>query len=70
MVIKDGRKMSKSFGNVVDPDEQIEKYGADALRWYLFIASAPGNPRQPRPASRQDVLEIGAVTTAWIFDLS
>ena len=32
----DGKKMSKSFGNVVDPNEMIEKYGADAFRYFLF----------------------------------
>jgi methionyl-tRNA synthetase len=32
----DGRKMSKSVGNVVDPNKMVEKYGADALRYYLF----------------------------------
>jgi isoleucyl-tRNA synthetase len=41
-----GEKMSKSKGNIVWPEEVIKKYGADALRWYLYIASAPGNPRQ------------------------
>ncbi len=41
MVIKDGRKMSKSFGNVVDPDTQIEKYGADATRLFILFASPP-----------------------------
>jgi methionyl-tRNA synthetase len=32
----DGKKMSKSIGNVVDPNEMVEKYGADAFRYYLF----------------------------------
>lgn len=41
MVIKDGRKMSKSFGNVVDPDSQIEKFGADATRLFILFASPP-----------------------------
>ena len=37
-----GRKMSKSLGNGVDPMEVIEQYGADALRWFLSNGSAPG----------------------------
>ena len=39
----DGRKMSKSLGNGVDPLEVIEKYGADALRLTLVTGNAPGN---------------------------
>ncbi|MBE6044555.1 valine--tRNA ligase [Clostridium thermopalmarium] len=38
-----GRKMSKSLGNGVDPLEVIEKYGADALRFMLITGNAPGN---------------------------
>ncbi len=41
MVIKDGRKMSKSLGNVVDPDDMIQKYGADAVRVFMLFASPP-----------------------------
>jgi isoleucyl-tRNA synthetase len=41
-----GEKMSKRKGNVIWPWDIIKKYGADALRWYLYTASAPGNPRQ------------------------
>lgn len=41
MVIKDGAKMSKSLGNVVDPNEMIEKYGADTSRLFLLFASPP-----------------------------
>ena len=37
-----GRKMSKFLGNGIDPMEVIEKYGADALRWFLSNGSAPG----------------------------
>lgn len=41
---KDGRKMSKSRGNTVDPFEMFEKYGADALRWYLLHVSPAWTP--------------------------
>lgn len=39
MVTKDGAKMSKSLGNTVDPDEMIEKYGADAVRLFILFAA-------------------------------
>jgi isoleucyl-tRNA synthetase len=42
----EGRKMSKSLGNVVDPWAVFGRYGVDALRWNLFTASPPGNPRR------------------------
>jgi len=41
MVIKDGAKMSKSKGNVVDPDYMIKKYGADTARLFCLFASPP-----------------------------
>ena len=41
-----GDKMSKAKGNVVEPGAVINKYGADALRWYLFTSSSPGNVRR------------------------
>ena len=37
----DGRKMSKSLGNTIAPNEVIDRFGADALRWYLFTAKQP-----------------------------
>ncbi|CCO22545.1 leucine--tRNA ligase [Maridesulfovibrio hydrothermalis] len=41
MVLKDGAKMSKSKGNVVDPNSMIAKYGADATRLFILFASPP-----------------------------
>lgn len=39
---EEGRKMSKSLGNGIDPMDVIKKYGADALRWFLATGSTPG----------------------------
>lgn len=39
---KDGRKMSKSLGNGVDPMDVVDEFGADALRWFLATGSTPG----------------------------
>lgn len=42
---KYGQKMSKSKGNVVDPWAMAEKYGMDAVRWYFYTATPPGEPK-------------------------
>jgi len=57
MVIKDGAKMSKSKGNVVDPNELIEQYGADTVRLFSLFAAPPErdlewNPQGVEGASR------------------
>ncbi len=58
-----GEKMSKRKGNVVWPREVIDKYGADALRWYLYVASGPGNPRQ------FDEKQVGEVSRRFLATL-
>ncbi len=52
---KEGRKMSKSLGNTVNPFETIAKYGADTTRWYLVTSSPPWR------TTRFDVDELGDV---------
>ena len=42
----EGRKMSKSRGNIVNPWDVLDAYGADAFRWYLFSSGPPGEPRR------------------------
>ncbi|MCT7721554.1 MAG: class I tRNA ligase family protein, partial [Lactobacillus crispatus] len=53
-----GRKMSKSLGNGVDPMDVVDKYGADALRWFLLNGTAPGQD------TRYDPKKLSA---AWNF---
>ena len=43
---KDGQKMSKHIGNVIDPWQMMEKYGADVLRWHLYTINSPGEPKR------------------------
>jgi isoleucyl-tRNA synthetase len=56
---KEGQKMSKSRGNVVDPQQAIASFGADAIRWYLLTVSVPWVPKRFDP----DALEESAHRT-------
>ncbi|MFH0769409.1 MAG: isoleucine--tRNA ligase, partial [Chloroflexota bacterium] len=63
IVDANGEKMSKSKGNVVEPWAVINKYGADALRWYFFTATSPGNLR------RFDEKMVAEVTRRFLLTL-
>jgi isoleucyl-tRNA synthetase len=51
-----GEKMSKSRGNVIDPWSLVERFGADALRWFFFSVSPPGVPKRLGPAAVEEVV--------------
>jgi isoleucyl-tRNA synthetase len=42
----EGKKMSKSLGNIVEPMEMMETYGADAIRWYMYTINQPGESKR------------------------
>ncbi len=54
---KYGQKMSKSKGNVVDPWEVINQYGADALRFHFYTANQPGEPKNFDPKDVEEVIK-------------
>ncbi|MBN1559108.1 isoleucine--tRNA ligase [candidate division KSB1 bacterium] len=66
---KEGQKMSKSKGNTVDPFEQMEKYGADTLRWYLLTVSPPWLPTRYDEDGLQEVSRkfFGTLTNTYSF---
>jgi len=51
-----GKKMSKSRGNIVDPMEVMDQYGADMLRWMLFTINQPGQPKKFDLKSMRDIM--------------
>jgi isoleucyl-tRNA synthetase len=52
---KDGVKMSKRLGNVIDPWKVIDEHGTDAVRWYLVASAAPWLPKKFDPAGLSEV---------------
>lgn len=66
---KNGQKMSKSKGNVVNPWEMIEKYGADSLRWYFYTVNPPGEAKKFDEADLGKVLRqfVGLVYNSFVF---
>ena len=67
---KNGKKMSKSLGNVVDPMMLIEKYGADATRWYFFTINQPWDSKlfkeeDIKDASRRFFMILWNVLQFW-----
>ncbi len=60
MVIKDGAKMSKSKGNLVDPDDMVEKYGADTTRMYVLFAAPPEKDLEWSDASVEGIYRFVA----------
>lgn len=61
---QDGRRMSKSLGNVVDPWEVIDRFGADAVRWFLVAGGSPWAPRRVHMEAFADVVRQ-LLLTVW-----
>jgi isoleucyl-tRNA synthetase len=55
IVDRDGRKMSKSLGNALDPFELLDRYGADPLRWFMLTGGSPWVSRRLAPEVLEDV---------------
>ena len=52
----EGKKMSKSLGNIVKPMEMIDKHGADAVRWYMYTINQPGESKRFDEKALQDMV--------------
>jgi leucyl-tRNA synthetase len=68
LIIKDGAKMSKSKGNVVNPDQYVETYGADTLRLYLMFLGPYLQGGDFRDNDIQGMRRFLNRLTAWYFD--
>jgi isoleucyl-tRNA synthetase len=55
IVDRDGRKMSKSLGNVLDPFDLLDRYGADPLRWFMLASGSPWVSRRLSPEALEEV---------------
>ena len=64
IVDKDGRKMSKSLGNVINPWELLDRFGADALRFYFFTSGNPWASRRVYPEAIEEV-QRGFLRMLW-----
>jgi isoleucyl-tRNA synthetase len=64
IVDKDGRKMSKSLGNVLDPWQLLERYGADALRFFFFTSGSPWATRRVSGEAIEEV-QRGFLRMLW-----
>ncbi len=64
-----GKKMSKSKGNVVDPWEMCDKFGADTVRWYFYTVNQAGDPKKFDPKDLQDKSRkvFGTLYNSWVF---
>ena len=64
LVDRDGRKMSKSLGNILDPFELLDAYGADPLRWFMLASGSPWSPRRLFPEALVEITR-GLFLTLW-----
>jgi isoleucyl-tRNA synthetase len=64
---KDGRKMSKRLGNVVDPFDVMDRYGADALRWFFVAAGSPWSARRVAMETIEDAVRRFLLTLWNVF---
>ncbi len=64
-----GKKMSKSWGNIVDPWEACDQYGADALRWYFYTINQAGEPKKFNSKDIADKKRrfLGTLLNSFIF---